>query len=791
MTTYFLSRFIPSVPYTVVVFLIGAFFSLSYGNVSGTVNDSLFMWYTIDPELILFIFLPALLFGESMGLNFYQIRCTIGASSLLAGPGALFGALCIGILSKLCLPFQWSWSLSLILGVILCPTDPVAVVALVKKIGASTKLTYLITGESLLNDATALVLYNLLFSLIAVGNKSVEISVKGVIVYFLEVVFISPLIGAAFGFGSVFCIGLLNHRMRKEDTIMQISVTMCCAYLSFFVAEYSLEVSGVLSCCTAGVVLAVFSPALIFEPESMESVWSTIEWIGNTLIFTLAGLIIGKRCIYFLTSTNLGYLLLLYVLLFVVRFLMICLCCPILWLFNDNITINETLFLTWGGLRGAVSMALALSLSNSIADGRTTLEKDSSDVVFFFIGGIAALTLLINATSCGFLLHYLQLVDEDKSSEKRVIFSYLKWRLHWKAEYLINQLKDEHSLYFTGDFLTKYHANLSHSLEVLEPSVMTTSHEHHELPSEEPEDRELEGSGESKSKALENTNDVITLQHACYPSEFELLPTPPRPRLPSRETNHPPLPSSQRYGQRHRASYLFSYWKQIKSGKLPRNSPATLILVGSIDRAIEKQCLQEGLMDWKIIVESYSFFFSAAQANHNRQSNSNSNASFEDVEGENAPELRIGSLENIGEVEISNNINSDSFSIVSIIQNSTPWLHCKELIRTFRLSQLVNLLLGFISAHEYAQKKIPQYMGATEEADTLEQVLVVKESKALVILARKKLSEIDTKILQQIVCIQSARRILHMEEDAIEEFSKEGLLSILDAEHLLHEIYER
>mmetsp|Transcript_18090 Transcript_18090/g.24824 ORF Transcript_18090/g.24824 Transcript_18090/m.24824 type:complete len:83 (-) Transcript_18090:67-315(-) len=82
-------------------------------------------------------------------------------------------------------------------------------------------------------------------------------------------------------------------------------------------------------------------------------------------------------------------------------------------------------------------------------------------------------------------------------------------------------------------------------------------------------------------------------------------------------------------------------------------------------------------------------------------------------------------------------------------------------------------------------------MGATEEADTLEQVLVVKESKALVILARKKLSEIDTKILQQIVCIQSARRILHMEEDAIEEFSKEGLLSILDAEHLLHEIYER
>ena len=58
------------------------------------------------------------------------------------------------------------------------------------------------------------------------------------------------------------------------------------------------------------------------------------------------------------------------------------------------------------------------------------------------------------------------------------------------------------------------------------------------------------------------------------------------------------------------------------------------------------------------------------------------------------------------------------------------------------------------------------------------------------ILARKKLSEIDTLILQQIIFAQSARRILHMEEDAIEEFSREGLLSILDAEHLLHEIHD-
>lgn len=83
------------------------------------------MWYSINPELILFIFLPALLFGDSMSLNYHQLKSTIGASCILAGPGALFGALLMGVIAKFCLPYNWSWSLSLILGVILCPTDPV------------------------------------------------------------------------------------------------------------------------------------------------------------------------------------------------------------------------------------------------------------------------------------------------------------------------------------------------------------------------------------------------------------------------------------------------------------------------------------------------------------------------------------------------------------------------------------------------------------------------------------------------------------------------------------------
>eukprot|EP01035_Chromulina_nebulosa_P032502 gene32502-43423_t len=370
-TTFLISRFFPTIPYTVVIFLIGTLFSLPSNGEDQTIYDSLTMWYAIDPELILFVFLPALLFGESMSLKIHDVRSTIGASCILAGPGALFGSLAMGVVAKFCFPFDWSWSLSCILGVILCPTDPVAVVALVKKLGASAKLTYLITGESLLNDATALVLYNMFFSGIASTKSRIEFSVEGIVVYFLQVVIISPLIGLAFGLGSVWCIGLLNRRMQKEDTTMHISVSLCCAYLSFFVAEFNLGVSGVLSCCTAGVVLSALAPPLIFEPESMQSVWSTIEWVGNTLIFMLAGLIIGRHCIAYFSWINLAYLLLLYTLLFTVRAIVISLSNPFLRLIGNDLSANEVAFMTWGGLRGAVSMTLALSLSNSIARNQT------------------------------------------------------------------------------------------------------------------------------------------------------------------------------------------------------------------------------------------------------------------------------------------------------------------------------------------------------------------------------------------------------------------------------------
>ena len=607
------------------------------------------------------------------------------------------------------------------------PIANIAVVALVKKLGASTKLTYLITGESLLNDATALVLYNMFFSGIASTRSRIEFSVEGILVYFLQVVIISPLIGLAFGLGSVWCIGLLNRRMQKEDTIMHISVSLCCAYLSFFVAEFNLGVSGVLSCCTAGVVLSALAPPLIFEPESMQSVWSTIEWMGNTLIFMLAGLIIGKHCIAFFSWMNLAYLLLLYVLLFTVRAIVISVSNPFLRLIGNDLSANEVVFMTWGGLRGAVSMTLALSLSNSIARNQTVLDPQSSDIVFFFIGGIAAMTLLFNATTCGFLLKWLHLIDLDHSAEKVVMLSYLKTRLRRKVDHLISELKREHSNLFQEDQLRGFCSLMSNSLDVLDV-------------------KKADSSSSSSSSSSRREIDVVEEKGDEYETSFDLHNS-PTPRVDSRdiEAAHPVEASSadeihtplkqQQQQLRNKAQTMMmkdssfsrdicikirkvflqvvhvSYWKQLKAGKLPRHSLAALVLLGAQDQASEMNFLANELMDWHIICNSNSFIFSADDS---------------------------GTVQHVIDDDVSDASLQQSRATTTLRSALQRLLLCrnhlvlvKKAINGFLVSQMVHILLGFIEAHEYAQNNISVYMGDTEVADTMEQVIVVQESNKL------------------------------------------------------------
>lgn len=113
---------------------------------------SLHMLIAIPPKLIIFIFIPSLLFGEAMRINYYQVKGIAVTSLLLVGPGCLMGAYAMATLCYASLPYGFSWNVCCAIGAILCATDPVSVIAVMRRANCSPGLTAVIVGEALIND---------------------------------------------------------------------------------------------------------------------------------------------------------------------------------------------------------------------------------------------------------------------------------------------------------------------------------------------------------------------------------------------------------------------------------------------------------------------------------------------------------------------------------------------------------------------------------------------------------------------------------------------------------------
>ena len=130
----------------------------------GYMGESIQMWLDIDSHLLLFTFLPALLFGDAIGLTWYLVKQCILQCLVLAIPGVLIGTALTAVFAKYATPYNWDWDACFMFGSILSATDPVAVVGLLKEVGAKGSLTMQIAGESMFNDGVAIVLYSGLLS---------------------------------------------------------------------------------------------------------------------------------------------------------------------------------------------------------------------------------------------------------------------------------------------------------------------------------------------------------------------------------------------------------------------------------------------------------------------------------------------------------------------------------------------------------------------------------------------------------------------------------------------------
>ncbi len=339
-------------PFTVALVLIGAFLSSTYTFFPGifpSLHD-----LQISPALILYVFLPVLIFESAFNLDPRLLRQNLGPVLTLAVPGLLVSTLLIGLIVRAVTPYPLTSAL--LLGAILSATDPVAVISIFRRLGAPIRLTILIEGESLFNDASSIVLARILLAVLLMSQVSPGTIARGAFDFVF--VFVGGLaVGAALGLIAGYLLGLVG-----SDLYTEITVTMALAYLSFLLAERVFQVSGVTATLAAGLVVGSWGRVKISLPirPHLDHYWSYIAFIANALIFLMLGLRVNFSALW----ANAWPLLWVIVAMLVSRAVAIYGLMPLIGHLPRAEPIGNAYraVMFWGGLRGAVAIAIVLSL---------------------------------------------------------------------------------------------------------------------------------------------------------------------------------------------------------------------------------------------------------------------------------------------------------------------------------------------------------------------------------------------------------------------------------------------
>jgi sodium/hydrogen exchanger 10/11 len=312
----------------------------------------------------------------------------------LAGPGVLVSTLLIANLTRLITYYDWDWYTCGAFGAMMSATDPVAVVALMKELGAPQQLGILIEGESLFNDGTAMVVFLICVDLMEKNACKVlphddvhdasyfenycpahlgddickpcawhecvpcageELQMGGFLLAVARMAFGGALLGWILG-------KMLTYSLSEviDNAEMEICLTIAGCYGAFFIAEGTvLKLSGVMAVVMLGLEMAANKAAVSPNVEHfMHEFWAMLAHIANTIVFVMSGVLCVEKCLFTETigPLDFGILLLLYVALHIVRATCIAILSPFLRVMGYGLRMSEATVLAWAGLRGSIGL---------------------------------------------------------------------------------------------------------------------------------------------------------------------------------------------------------------------------------------------------------------------------------------------------------------------------------------------------------------------------------------------------------------------------------------------------
>lgn len=370
------------VPDTVALVMVGALVS------------ALGLLHDVRPngDIILLIFLPPLLFEAALDFHVEALGRALPEIAALAIPGVVVSAVLIGLVLGHVTPMP-IWS-ALLFGALISATDPVSVVATFRQLGAPRDLVAIVEGESVLNDGTAVTLAAVLLTAAQTGHLEVGAAAG----HFLYAIIGAATVGALAGFALS-----LGTRLLDDD-LVETTLSTVLAYGSYLIADH-IGASGIIAVVAAGLVFGTVGRRYGLSEESrqfLDIFWRYVGFLANAVLFILIGLEIR----FGLLRTNLRWVLLAILCVLVARVLIV----YVLTLVMHRMSFTYGHVLVWGGLRGGVALAVALSLPQSLP-GRTLILAATFGVVLF--------TTLVQGLSIDFVVQRLGLVRSPSRTSPR------------------------------------------------------------------------------------------------------------------------------------------------------------------------------------------------------------------------------------------------------------------------------------------------------------------------------------------------------------------------------------
>jgi CPA1 family monovalent cation:H+ antiporter len=330
---------------------------------------------SLTKDLIFTALLPPLLFEAAFYMNWNQLHRDFSIIVILATVGVLLSA-CVTTIGMHYLA-HWQWLSAVVFGVLIAATDPVSVIATFRESKAQGRLLVLIEAESLFNDGTAAVAFGIAVAM-ASGEQLTSPEIVGLLL---------KTIGGGILCGSAIAVGALFLAGRTEDHLVEITFTTVAAYGSFLLADH-FGLSGVLATITAGLVMGNFKSLGTLSgrgKESVQAFWEYAAFVANSLVFLLIGMHEAHQnfvAIWLPTAIAIALVTL-------GRGVAIYPCCLAFSRSSLRVSMKHQHALFWGGLRGALALALALGLPPEVPQREDIITISFAVVAFsIFVQGL-------------------------------------------------------------------------------------------------------------------------------------------------------------------------------------------------------------------------------------------------------------------------------------------------------------------------------------------------------------------------------------------------------------------